>query len=599
MGADEALLFENDHDKVINARATLTNPRRRLEAELAWLLDLTEPEKAYEIVKRSRRSLTSLTDLDVDTPLATLNALTHGLSIDKGESVHSLYHWIAAIIYAEQHLDKNVIFQAINRTRESINIPVVKDWNVFEAAYNEHLQNVARTINAVLKQVSEKDMVEALDAVINFPLLVHAKSELLAQIFDATELHVLPRFQDFCQQLELLTANNYTQEGAEEVGRACVRIARESRELSMPFVGWARVRCLSCRPSGDVIERARQLLWSLSNNQKNRVSAQTAQALTEVYKTSPTVVRLFNHDLEFFKKLALIESFTLAREKEDENEYEDEDDFEAQAEQERLEREEEERMQREEEERLAREEEARLQREEKARLAREEKARLKREKEERRAREEEAKREEARRREREAQDKNDRLSSETKSPSNKVTDLIEEAKAIAQTQGQFIESQLGEVNLGDFKRQFEQDVRFYAGRYGLSEQQTRRIMVNAHMEECLRRFEGRQTSIHDDLRPYIDWMMALKYLCHDANKRNDIASICLIMEEFSESVSSAKAAYQQSMRQLQRSAPQTQHKEEEKHDDTMLMWVTALIVICIIVLALGVLHDYRLEHGLG
>lgn len=596
--ADETLLFEDDHEKVINARATLTNPRRRLEAELAWLTDLTEPEKAYKTVKRSRRSLTALTDLDVDTPLATLNALTHAFNIDKGESLHSLYHWIGAILYAEQHLDKAAIFREINRTREIINVPTVKDWDVFEAAYDEHLQSVARTINAILKQASEKDLVEALDAVINFPLLVHAKSELLAQIFDAAELRVLPRFKALCQKLELLTASHYTDEEAELVGQACVQITKESRALSMPFVGWARVRCLSCRPSVDVIERARQLLWSLSNSQKNRVSAKIAKELTEVYKTSPTVVRLFNHDLEIFNQLALIEAFTSNhRETQDEEDQEDDNDednaSEAQSGAEDLtdddvKNEDDDTVDESESETSDNVSETMLWTEEEVFI--EEQCTSDILSTEQYTAEKEAEfhtleLEQEQRSKREA--KREAQAAGAQQPVDKRAEFIEAVQGSARTQGFFVESQLGDFDTHMFKRQFEQDVNFYAKRYGLDEEEVRRILVDAHMEECLKRFDDRQANTHDDLRPFIDWMKALKEVCHDAKKRNDITSTCLKMKEYRECANTVTSSEQPRVRH-----PQYLKKKEDDdlRNDKLILLVFLFVSILISIYWLSTAH---------
>ena len=93
--ADErSLLF--DSSECMEARSELTNPRKRLSAEVAWLPGIG-PKRAGEVLALIESSPTDLLAVDNLSPIARANLLAAGLARLPDHNADDVAKWILEI----------------------------------------------------------------------------------------------------------------------------------------------------------------------------------------------------------------------------------------------------------------------------------------------------------------------------------------------------------------------------------------------------------------------------------------------------------------------------------------------------------------------
>jgi hypothetical protein len=178
--AEEAS-FSIDPDVCQKARAELTNPRKRLVAEIAWFPGIS-PVKAKELLAQVDSDIMVLRDLKITNGLVRFNLLTAGLSSHKETRRATLAQWIFDIARSFEDIDINNLCKAINEDRLASGFPEVKDCSWVENELNERRNSGKKIIKNALEQLTHEERLAALTFIIesgteegnkHAPVLIH------------------------------------------------------------------------------------------------------------------------------------------------------------------------------------------------------------------------------------------------------------------------------------------------------------------------------------------------------------------------------------------------------------------------------------------
>ena len=157
--ADERSLLLDSSERV-EARSELTNPRKRLSSEVAWLPGIG-PKRVREVLSLLESSPADLLAVDNLSSIARANLLAAGLARLPDHNADDLVEWILEISWAFEDLDPNELSMIINEERVVSGFPEVSDLSAVEAEIQERRRHYRQIIKSALDNLSPKELVEA------------------------------------------------------------------------------------------------------------------------------------------------------------------------------------------------------------------------------------------------------------------------------------------------------------------------------------------------------------------------------------------------------------------------------------------------------
>jgi len=157
--ADERSLLL-DSSKCMEARSDLTNPRKRLTAEIAWLPGIG-PKRAGELLLLLESSPTDLLAVDKLPSIARANLLAAGLARLEDYNANDIVKWIFEIAYAFEDINLEELSVIINEDRVVSGFPEVTDLSAVEAEIQERRRYYRKVIKSALNNLSAKELIEA------------------------------------------------------------------------------------------------------------------------------------------------------------------------------------------------------------------------------------------------------------------------------------------------------------------------------------------------------------------------------------------------------------------------------------------------------
>jgi hypothetical protein len=133
--ADERSLLL-DSNECMEARSELTNPRKRLSAEVAWLLG-DWAKTIGEVLSLLESSPTDLLAVDILSSIARANLLAAGLARLPDHNADDVAEWILEIAWAFEDIDPEELSVIINEERVVSGFPEVSDLSAVEAEIQE------------------------------------------------------------------------------------------------------------------------------------------------------------------------------------------------------------------------------------------------------------------------------------------------------------------------------------------------------------------------------------------------------------------------------------------------------------------------------
>ena len=157
--ADERSLLL-DSNECMEARSELTNPRKRLSAEVAWLPGIG-PKRAGEVLSLIESSPTKLLAVDNLSSIARANLLASGLARLQDHNADDVAEWILEISWAFDDIDPEEVSVIINEERVVSGFPEVSDLSAVETEIQERRRHYRQVIKSALDNLSPKELVEA------------------------------------------------------------------------------------------------------------------------------------------------------------------------------------------------------------------------------------------------------------------------------------------------------------------------------------------------------------------------------------------------------------------------------------------------------
>lgn len=156
--ADERSLLL-DSSECMEARSDLTNPRKRLSAEVAWLPGIG-PKRVGEVLSLIESSPTDLLAIDKLSSIARANLLASGLARLPDHNPDNVAEWILEIAWAFEDIDPEELSVIINEERIVSGFPEVSDLSAVEAEIQERRRHYRKVIKSALDNLTSKELVE-------------------------------------------------------------------------------------------------------------------------------------------------------------------------------------------------------------------------------------------------------------------------------------------------------------------------------------------------------------------------------------------------------------------------------------------------------
>ena len=163
MADERCLVF--DSGGCTDARAVLTNPRKRLSAEIAWLLGVG-PKRASEIFAILESSPIDLLKIEKLPSIARTNLLAAGLVRLSKCNADEIVKCILTISWAFEGVEAEDICQLINDERVVSGFPEVLDLSFVDSQIQERRRYYREIIKTSLDKLTPKELVKAVNFIV-------------------------------------------------------------------------------------------------------------------------------------------------------------------------------------------------------------------------------------------------------------------------------------------------------------------------------------------------------------------------------------------------------------------------------------------------
>ena len=159
----------SDEEMLRNARIVLTNPRRRIKAEIGWLPGLG-PKRISETISTLQLKPNAVTDLGKMPALARCNLLANGIVRTDGDlSWRELAKWIGDLADTHEQINVESTVTMLNEERTIADFPEISDFQAVEDELQElqrhYKQSIMKALNKLPVIDSAKVLTLAVDEV--------------------------------------------------------------------------------------------------------------------------------------------------------------------------------------------------------------------------------------------------------------------------------------------------------------------------------------------------------------------------------------------------------------------------------------------------
>ena len=274
MGLAEEKSLVSDEVVVRDSTAILTNPRRRLVAEIGWLPGLG-PKRISVAISVLEREPAKIRDLRNIPSLARANLLADGL-IRVVEELPKLEValWIIELAEADEDIETEQTVTFLNEERSVAGFPAVSDLGIVGEELQDRRQYYKQAIKRALDQLSPPSLVEVVTIAVDkatdsgdshAPPLIHD----LAESFEVEAQKFLdPEARNIEILVESVRRAVSQDDGHEEVSRLVSRlegVVRNWDRVAQPIQLSARSLGTSHDPSHEIAGVIRSLAVDLFN----------------------------------------------------------------------------------------------------------------------------------------------------------------------------------------------------------------------------------------------------------------------------------------------------------------------------------------------
>ncbi len=150
--AEERSLL-SDADECMEARSILINPRRRISAEVAWLVGV-DPVRATEVLRQLGAPNQNLLNITRLTPIARANLLVSGVSRLSNLPSSNLVEWILAIAQSSEAINSETVCATLNADRRVSGFPEITNLSTIDDEIQKQKNYYRQVLSSVLENLS-------------------------------------------------------------------------------------------------------------------------------------------------------------------------------------------------------------------------------------------------------------------------------------------------------------------------------------------------------------------------------------------------------------------------------------------------------------
>ena len=163
--SEEKSLLE-DENRIRTATSILTNPRKRLEAEMAWLPGVgpKRTQELFDLLKSNSKKV--IQQENGVSPLARANLLATGLKLNSKIKESEISEWIVGISESYDKIVASHVMNLINEDREVAGFPQVTELRDFEDGIEHRRHYFKSVIQESLSQLDHDDRISVTTSIV-------------------------------------------------------------------------------------------------------------------------------------------------------------------------------------------------------------------------------------------------------------------------------------------------------------------------------------------------------------------------------------------------------------------------------------------------
>jgi hypothetical protein len=310
--ADDRSLL-HDSNECMEARSDLTNPRKRLSAEIAWLPGIG-PQRAGEVLDLLESSVCDVFSVKKLTPIARANLISAGLSRLPDYSPHDVAVWIIDISWAFEVVDSEGLNRIINEERVVSGFPEVTDPSLVETEIQERRRYYIKVIKHALDKLTAGDLVIAVTDAVESATYDGEKQGpiLIDDLVDSYEVEALVFLKREEENINILVEKIRTDADAGKqdsklipIVNQLIQVVKNWDTVAQPIQVSKKSRGLNHDDSQRVAASVRELALHLFNeHDKLDLSKQLTNMLQEVFLEVVDIAELTGEDASTLDEIA-------------------------------------------------------------------------------------------------------------------------------------------------------------------------------------------------------------------------------------------------------------------------------------------------------
>ena len=301
-----------DAQKCSDARTTLTNPQRRIGAEVHWFLDCSADE-VKEIEDYISQELAGKTDSDFvwekKSALTQMNIQLACIDAQNFGSLSSAKYYVLGISRLFESVNAEQVVYMINAARQKAGFPEVSKTQDIESAISELRSEIRQMISGKLQRLPKENYIQTITA------LSESYSGNRRYKGNAVLEDVISEYQLFIndtlheQGQSIIKTANFIAMGAKkiDVNRAVTDLIERLYawdELAQPLQLGALTKGSSHEESKEMLRALRDLALKLHNEYSySEESLEITKAVQEVFKELPEFAELLDKDNKALSKI--------------------------------------------------------------------------------------------------------------------------------------------------------------------------------------------------------------------------------------------------------------------------------------------------------
>lgn len=294
-----------DADNCTQARSDLTNPRKRLIAEVAWLPGIGLAS-ANEIIAALKKENFDLLDIELPVPMAMANLISTGLSRLSEHTPEVIAKWINELACVFDEINPNELCIVINEERIAAGFPEITDLSLVESEIQTRRAHFRQAIKSTLDCLLSRDLVKAVtlsvqsatdNGNIHGPILIH-------DLVDAYEVEVQPFFEKETKNIETLIEEIKSKVKIEKSSQllnididCLIRMAKNWDTIAQPIQISCKSRGLRHDESHEVANLLRDFaIYLFNEHDELDLSKKITDTLSEVFAEVDEVAERINED---------------------------------------------------------------------------------------------------------------------------------------------------------------------------------------------------------------------------------------------------------------------------------------------------------------